>query len=178
MTCDTRRADSLPLPSSPLSSYLVMSRVSCVFSRASESLRYFHAEHRRSMSALIAEADAAMGPDDLTRLGSAMSSFARGLDMHHRIEDAQMFPLMSGKVDMTQLEADHHSLEAVLTRVSKLATKLRKMDSMLQFDRKETLELLRSMETMVNEHEKAEEAVFSKENMKKHCTAEELRKFG
>lgn len=98
--------------------------------------------------------------------------------MHHRIEDATMFPLMAKKVDMAHLQAHHYELDGVLERVTKLASKLRKMESMAQFDRKETVELLRSMENLVNQHEKEEEAVFSKENLKKHCTPDELRKFG
>jgi hypothetical protein len=84
---------------------------------------------------------------------------------------------MAKKVDMSHLEAHHHALDGHLAKVIAVGSKLKNADDMKEFDKEPTTTLLKDLEKLVNDHEAAEEAVFSTENLQKHFTVEEMKKF-
>ena len=88
--------------------------------------------------------------------------------------DSSMFPKLAKKIDISHLESHHHELEQSLAVFSKFSLKLRRLESSDQFDRLATEKIITDLTTLVNTHEKAEEAVVAAENLKKYFTEKEV----
>lgn len=92
-----------------------------------------------------------------------------------------MFPPMAKKVDLAHLEAHHHELDDILAKVLAVSAELKNLKSTTtalpaEFDREKTSQLLLDLQKLVNDHEAAEESVFSTENLKKHFSVDEVKK--
>jgi iron-sulfur cluster repair protein YtfE (RIC family) len=153
---------------------VAMSRASCsssaVFSRLPNALRMFHGMHRASLVSMLATSESASTVAAVVSLGEELGQFCAHLDMHHRIEDQSIFPAFAKKMDISHLEAHHHQLEELLATCIKHAKSLRKIEEFSHWERGRTVAQLQALQKLVNEHEDAEEAVVSVENIKKHFT--------
>jgi len=174
-----------------------------IYSRLPDALRYFHSMHRDSLASMVAQCEkaaadlapaapaAASGESAAAPAAPApvaaasasiypihclaleLSQFCSHLDLHHRIEDSDMFPRFAKKMDISHLEEQHHQLEAALNEATLHARGMKKLEEPARWDAARTKKVLLELQALVLKHEAAEEAIVSTENIKKYFTKEE-----
>lgn len=112
---------------------------------------------------------------DLKMFASDVRQFCRGLNGHHSIEDAYIFPKLAKKLNIAHLEKHHNQLHKILDEFDALGVKLRDVKSLEDYDAEATLRLVKAVNDLVLEHEAAEELMLQPDLLKQHFNEREMQ---
>ncbi|KAI0743520.1 hypothetical protein C8Q80DRAFT_1181703 [Daedaleopsis nitida] len=148
------------------------------WNRLSESMTYFHDHFKQEFNALYELADGSF-----TKRGMSLPMYlrlatqlAKGLTVHHTIEERHIFPVLAKRMPMFQ-DNDVHlkSHEGIHHGVDELTKKVRKwFDEPSTYSPEEMRTCLDSWREVLFNHLDQEVKDLSGENMKKYWTLEEV----
>ncbi|TFK86624.1 hypothetical protein K466DRAFT_587073 [Polyporus arcularius HHB13444] len=150
------------------------------WNRLSEGMSYFHNHFKHEFNALYELADGSF-----TKRGMSLPAYlrmatqlAKGLTVHHTIEERHIFPILAKRMEMFQDNEVHlKSHEAIHHGVDELTKRVRKwLDEPSTYDPKEMRACLDSWREVLFSHLDQEVKDLSGENMKKYWTLEEVER--
>ena len=148
-----------------------------VYRRPLEMMQYYHRHHQTDLEEIVVLCHSATSLNRIQRLAHRLRSFSSGLHGHHTIEDRALFPFLASRADIRHLEAHHLMLGPALASLNSLADRLLRLKEVDGFDKAEAEGTVVKVQALVLEHENAEEAVLAADNLKKHMSEEECRRW-
>ena len=153
--------------------------MSCdAYSRPLTMMRHFHAHHQHQLRSFTQRTSSLSSLSAAHSLSRDLLSFCRSLHVHHSIEDAQLFPFLASRTDISHLEKHHAQLADTLHEMEALAASLRALKAIDGYDQHKAVELVTRAERFVVMHETAEEALLHPDSLRRLCTEGEIRALG
>ena len=143
-----------------------------------ERMQYFHKKHQDELSALQEQCKKVKTIDDLHHLASQFDSLSHELHVHDKLEDKDIFPPISVKTNISQLENQHENLEQLLIQFENCSSRLKhtqNTEDAIKNAANEATSFVNQLATLIIEHENAEEQVIAPANMKKLFTEDEIK---
>eukprot|EP00743_Colponemidia_sp_Colp-15_P008011 GILK01008677.1.p1 GENE.GILK01008677.1~~GILK01008677.1.p1 ORF type:complete len:146 (-),score=12.86 GILK01008677.1:142-579(-) len=143
--------------------------MSNVYSSFHQLLVHFHNHFRDGIERLVQHAQN-VSPATAQSFRRQIGDYISTLNLHHSIEDARIFPIVGKKLDISQLEADHHELEDIIQ-------KLQHLISSSPFDASKAASFVEQLRPLVLQHMKLEEEMLSPASLQGVLSEAEVRSF-